>query len=41
MQPLIDAWGSGVTDDYAAGRAGPAAADALLARDGRQWHALG
>ena len=41
VQPLIDAWSAGEPDDYPAGSAGPAAADALLARDGRQWHALG
>jgi glucose-6-phosphate 1-dehydrogenase len=42
MQPVLDAWGkSGEPEDYAAGSFGPAGADALLARDGRQWHALG
>ena len=42
VQPLLDAWGaSGDPEGYVAGSNGPAAADALLARDGRQWHALG
>ena len=41
VQPLIDAWRSGAPEPYAAGSSGPAAADALLARDGRTWHALG
>ncbi len=39
VQPALDAWraGSGELHPYAAGRAGPDAADALLARDGRHW----
>ena len=41
VQPLIDAWAKGEPEDYAAGSAGPKGADALLARDGRSWHALG
>ena len=42
VQPLIDAWSrEGAPEDYAAGGAGPAAADQLLERDGRSWHALG
>jgi glucose-6-phosphate 1-dehydrogenase len=43
VQPFLDAWaaGEGVLEDYAAGSSGPAAADALLARDGRQWHRIG
>ncbi len=41
VQPLIDAWADGRPEDYAAGSAGPAGADALIARDGRAWHALG
>ncbi|UAK23510.1 glucose-6-phosphate dehydrogenase [Sphingomonas nostoxanthinifaciens] len=43
VQPFLDAWakGEGVMEDYAPGSAGPAAADALIARDGIQWHALG
>ena len=41
VQPIIDTWTeSGSPEDYAAGSQGPAAADALLARDGRRWHAL-
>lgn len=42
VQPLIEAWSSGgAPDAYAAGSSGPAAADALLARDGRAWSDLG
>ena len=41
VQPLLDAWRKGKPEDYAAGTAGPDGADALLARDGRAWHALG
>ena len=41
VQPLIDAWATGEPEDYAAGSAGPAGADALLERDGRHWHQLG
>lgn len=41
VQPFLDAW---ALDDkveiYAAGEDGPAAADALLERDGRNWHSL-
>jgi glucose-6-phosphate 1-dehydrogenase len=41
VQPVLDAWSSSVPDDfpnYIAGTAGPASADALLARDGgRNW----
>jgi glucose-6-phosphate 1-dehydrogenase len=40
VQGLIDAWTRTPADDfpnYAAGSAGPAAADRLLARDGRVW----
>ena len=39
VQPALDAWaaGGGALHPYAAGRAGPDAADALLARDGRHW----
>jgi glucose-6-phosphate 1-dehydrogenase len=40
VQGLIDAWARAPADDfpnYAAGSAGPAAADRLLARDGRAW----
>jgi glucose-6-phosphate 1-dehydrogenase len=38
--PVLEAWASEPPPgfpDYAAGSAGPAAADALLARDGRRW----
>jgi glucose-6-phosphate 1-dehydrogenase len=43
VQPLLDAWsrGEGSVENYAAGSEGPAAADAMLARDGRQWLKLG
>jgi glucose-6-phosphate 1-dehydrogenase len=40
VQGLLDAWARASVDDfpnYAAGSAGPAAADRLLARDGRAW----
>jgi glucose-6-phosphate 1-dehydrogenase len=40
VQGLIDAWARTPADDfsnYAAGSAGPAAADRLLARDGHAW----
>ena len=43
VQPLLDAWGSSVPDDfpnYAAGCTGPEAADQLLAVRGRGWHSL-
>ncbi|MGK9546087.1 hypothetical protein O6486_23960, partial [Salmonella enterica subsp. enterica] len=42
VQPFLDAWKQ---DDaiqaYKAGEDGPAAAEELLARDGRTWHSLG
>ena len=41
VQPLIDAWQQGEPEDYAARSAGPKAADALIARDGRSWHPIG
>ncbi len=43
VQPFLDAWsrGEGSLEEYAPGSAGPAAADALIARDGRAWHTLG
>ncbi len=42
VQPVLDAWGGeGEPEGYAAGSAGPATADALLARDGREWHPIG
>jgi glucose-6-phosphate 1-dehydrogenase len=40
VQGLLDAWARAPADDfpnYAAGSAGPAAADRLLARDGHAW----
>jgi glucose-6-phosphate 1-dehydrogenase len=40
VQDLLDAWARAPADDfpnYAAGTAGPAAADRLLARDGHAW----
>jgi glucose-6-phosphate 1-dehydrogenase len=43
VQPLLDAWSNGRNDppsSYAAGSEGPAEADELLARDGRQWRPL-
>jgi glucose-6-phosphate 1-dehydrogenase len=43
VQPLLDAWskGLGSVESYAAGSEGPAAADAMLASDGRKWLKLG
>jgi glucose-6-phosphate 1-dehydrogenase len=43
VQPLLDGWSAGRSDApaaYPAGSQGPAAADELLARDGRQWRPL-
>jgi glucose-6-phosphate 1-dehydrogenase len=43
VQPLLDLWASSAPKDfpnYAAGSDGPAAADELLARDGRAWRPL-
>jgi glucose-6-phosphate 1-dehydrogenase len=41
IQPFLDLWAvCGEPEDYAPGSTGPAEADALLARDGRQWHGL-
>jgi glucose-6-phosphate 1-dehydrogenase len=43
VQPILDAWASNQPKDfsnYAAGGSGPAAADELLARDGRAWRPL-
>ena len=43
VQPILDAWASTPPKDfpnYAAGGTGPAAADQLLARDGRAWRPL-
>ncbi len=43
VQPILDEVAAGHTEvqGYAAGSSGPAAADALLERDGRHWLALG
>ena len=42
VQPILDAWGKGYggLSDYKAGSDGPAAAEELLARDGRRWRDL-
>ena len=43
VQPILDAWASNPPKDfpnYEAGSDGPAAADELLARDGRAWRPL-
>jgi glucose-6-phosphate 1-dehydrogenase len=43
VQPILDAWANNRPRDfpnYVAGRAGPSAADELLARDGRAWRPL-
>jgi glucose-6-phosphate 1-dehydrogenase len=43
VQPILDAWANNPSKDlpdYAAGSNGPAAADELLARDGRAWRPL-
>ena len=43
VQPILDAWANNQPRDfpnYAAGESGPAAADELLARDGRAWRPL-
>ena len=43
MQPILDAWAENPPRDfpnYVAGSDGPAAADELLARDGRAWRPL-
>jgi len=43
VQPILDVWGNNPPRDvsnYAAGGSGPAAADELLARDGRAWRPL-
>ena len=43
VQPILDAWGATSPKDfpnYKAGSEGPAAADELLARDGRAWRPL-
>ena len=44
VQPILDAWAETPPRDfpnYVAGSTGPAAADQLLARDGRAWRPLG
>ena len=42
VQAFLDGWTStDKVEGYAAGSAGPAGADALLAADGRAWHTLG
>jgi glucose-6-phosphate 1-dehydrogenase len=41
VEPLLAAWAEGAPEPYAAGSDGPAAAEALLARSGRRWRALG
>jgi glucose-6-phosphate 1-dehydrogenase len=44
IQPVLDLWSStpaGNFPNYAAGSWGPAAADELLARDGRSWRVIG
>ena len=43
VQPILDAWANNSPRDfpnYAAGGAGPAAADELLTHDGRAWRPL-
>ncbi len=41
VQPFLDVWAAeGTPEPYAAGSLGPAAAEALLERDGHAWHAL-
>jgi glucose-6-phosphate 1-dehydrogenase len=43
VQPILDAWANAPGTDcpqYVAGATGPAAADELLARDGRAWRPL-
>jgi glucose-6-phosphate 1-dehydrogenase len=43
VQPIFDTWANNAPRDfpnYAAGSDGPAAADALLGRDGRAWRSL-
>jgi glucose-6-phosphate 1-dehydrogenase len=42
VQPFLDAWAKGCSlDQYKAGEAGPASADELLTRDGREWRTIG
>jgi glucose-6-phosphate 1-dehydrogenase len=42
VQPFLDAWAKGCSlDQYKSGESGPASADELLARDGREWRTIG
>ncbi len=42
VQPILSLWEKeGMPEDYEAGSAGPPGADALMARDKRQWHQIG
>jgi glucose-6-phosphate 1-dehydrogenase len=42
VEPFLRAWqDAGKIHGYAAGTAGPREADALMARDGRAWRAIG
>jgi glucose-6-phosphate 1-dehydrogenase len=43
VQPFLDEWAKdqSVPDPYAPGSMGPACADELIQRDGREWHELG
>jgi glucose-6-phosphate 1-dehydrogenase len=43
VQPFLDTWAldTSVPDAYAPGSMGPASADDLIRRDGREWHELG
>jgi glucose-6-phosphate 1-dehydrogenase len=40
VQPFLELWKAGKPEPYPAGSLGPAAADALLKRDGHAWHSL-
>ena len=40
VDPLIRAWKDAPVEEYPAGTDGPAAADAMLAREGRAWTPL-
>jgi glucose-6-phosphate 1-dehydrogenase len=41
VDPVLQGWATGQPEMYAAGSAGPASADQLIARDGRHWFELG
>ncbi len=43
VQPFLDEWAKdqSIPDPYVPGTMGPACADELIQRDGRQWHELG